>query len=47
MYHANNAVQSVRVDALVSAAKSAAITGVVDYTLARDVARAVAFAPGT
>jgi hypothetical protein len=46
VYRHNNAVQSVRVDAVVAAGDTAtgAIAGVVDYTLAQDVARSVEFA---
>jgi hypothetical protein len=47
VYQRNNAVQSVRVDATVTASDAAAgaIVGIVDYTLAKDAARAAAFAP--
>ncbi|MGH7722423.1 MAG: leucine-rich repeat domain-containing protein [Candidatus Dormibacteria bacterium] len=47
VYHHNNAVQSVRVDAVVATGDTATgtIAGAVDYTLARDVARSVKFAP--
>jgi Leucine rich repeat/CHAT domain len=46
VYQQNNAVQSVRVDAVVTTGGSTgAISGVVDYTLARDVAGSAEFAP--